>query len=159
MFRLVATSASAQTARRLLTLVGRLLLLAGCLAVPSTAVGAGCHYSAPQNSLHPGGQPGRLASGAWWTISPVQCVYSGGKFTYYQFSATALPCDGPSCRGSTPEDSLTYTVTLDLQRLTLHGDPSQPSFAGLAPPAEMRRIDDLRPTSPVHSGPLRPPRA
>ncbi len=133
------------------------LALACSMIMNSAAMGAGCHYFAPQADEAYAGHPTQLTEFYWWTTGPVTRVYANGRISYYQTPDDGLPCQGLHCRAK--DQSTTSTVALNIQndRIPLQGSLSSSRLCDFGASGRPRPSSVIRPPAPIADGPLRPP--
>ena len=142
--------------------VGRLWVLAcavfafSALGLSRTVVAAGCDYAHSGPITMSGGQAGMLPEWGAWTTGPVQRVYSGGSFQYYQVSSD-VPCTAPECQGSVPESKISMPATVPNDRQVAQAVAASSSKLVFVSSGRFVSTNDAKPLSPTLDGPLRPP--
>jgi hypothetical protein len=132
-------------------LVWAVLFAAFSIGLSSAAQAVGCSHRTENASigLDPFGNP--LASN-------ILKVYSGGEFHYYVLPQ-GKPCNGPNCKGTPPINMSSVPQVSTSERCDLTFLTNSASVGRLHYCSQYVFWPEMRPTSPVLDGLLRPPTA
>lgn len=137
------------------------LFLTGCCLFGNQA-NAGCHLNTAgaAKEQFAGFTEHTLPEHAWWTVGPVERLYEGGRFIYYQVSTPLRPCNQPGCRGSVPEPKMSMPSATHSNRVSTLSLRSANAITTLLPDSscEIRADGEFDAwVNPILDGPLRPP--
>ena len=133
-----------------------------CFSVTlTTNAQAGCKLGtrAEAKEQFPGFQVETLPKWSWWTLGPVERVYEGGRFIYYQVPTPFRPCNSPKCRGSIPEPAMSMPPLHQSSRVNLMSCGAALHQILLNAGDECQRVVEIRIewANPSADRPLRPP--